>query len=527
MKSSKPDPIQKLASLVDEDHITKARKRGDEQLKNLTESEFLALRRRAKHDLYFLCKGVLRYDRLSPNLHGHLCAWHARNSASRFKEELLPRGHYKSTVITVGHSVQLGLTDDDGEAPWPANLGPNCRTLICHEIVDTASDFLLQITGHFLSNPILLGLFPELVPNRKEQRINLSELELPRSENWSEASYSTMGVGGRNQGKHFNYLKLDDLIGDKARDSATEMQRAKDWFDNIQAFFSAFVQDKFDLVGTRWAYDDLYKHVHDTYGSAVLKYIRPAIIHDKDGNPVPLFPEQFTLESFEQIKKNKRVWSAQYANDPREGASLFENHWKRFYTRLNYESVMYQKKVYHVDDMDKVILIDPAMSGKAGIVVTGGSYDANYFILEALKAEWSPPDMVDLIFKLVQKWQPRAVAIEKVLFSGLYEHWLADAMKLRGIYFRVEPITTSNKAKEARVLGLSNYYAAGQIIYHPSQELLIEEHDNFGATDDYHMLDALAQGPQVWRKGVQSTRLETNENAFAHVLSSADPIGGY
>src|SRR4051812_46485780 len=56
-----------------------------------------------------------------------------------------------------------------------------------------------------------------------------------------------MGVGGKSQGRHYDYLKLDDLIGDKARDSKAEMQTAKDWIDNIQAFFTEFTRARWIL----------------------------------------------------------------------------------------------------------------------------------------------------------------------------------------------------------------------------------------------------------------------------------------
>lgn len=482
--------------------------------------------------MFFLTKGVLKYNKLSPNLHGHLCAWHDRNKHARFKEELLPRGHFKSTVITIGGGVQLGLPSDDLlDLPVVHTLGTNGRYLICHELAESASAFLLEITGHFLANPTLMALFPECVPVRGKQRINLAELELPRSQDWKEATYDTMGVGGRSQGYHYNYLKLDDLIGDKARDSKTEMQRAKNWFDNIQSFFSSFTEDYLDLVGTRWAFDDLYQHAADQYGVKLLKYIRPAeeVIIDADGNKqlVPIFPEQFTTESFEIIKKNKVVWSAQYANNPAAGGTLLEQRWKKLYTWNGHNRILYNKTIYNVEEMDRVILIDPAMEGKAGFVVTGMASDGMIFILEALKDSWRPPDLVDLIFQQTDRWQARIVAIEKVLFSGLFEHWLKDAMKLRGKHFRVEPISTGGKAKEARVLGLSNYFAAGQIAFHPSQVDLLEEFDTFGATDNYHMLDALAQGPQVWRKGVAKKWLEDKEKAYDSVLKDRHPIGGY
>lgn len=529
--SDKPVTEADLNALLDEKKITKLRKEGDTRLSNLTQSQVDAMRYRAKNDLFFLSYAVLGYSRLSVNLHGSLCTWMMKHRDKQFKEILLPRSHFKSTVATVSDGIRIALPDVGEDAEWPANLGTNCRILICHEAKEKAGKFLYEITQHFLSNPMLMALFPECVPTPKVHRINLSELELPRTEKWGEATYSTMGTGGRNQGAHFNYLKLDDLIGDVARDSPTVMQGAKEWFDNIQAFFSSFVVDHMDIVGTRWAFDDLYAHVEEQYGAELFKYVRGAeeIV---DGKLTPIFPEEFTTKSFQILKKNKKVWAAQYANDPTLGATEFDLHWKRSFTfdgphRIRARTLTGSSRVLDLLDLDVCILIDPALTGLTGLVVTGVDSLGNTYILEALKDSWSSPDLTDLVFKLVHRWNPRVVAVEKVLFSALYEHYWKEAMKSRGKTFRIEPVSTKNVEKDARIRGLSNYFAAGQIFFHPDHKDLHTEFAQFGASDNTHMLDALAMGPKVWRKGVNMQKLEENSYMPTAAETGRDPIGGY
>jgi hypothetical protein len=521
-----------ISSLISEENITKARKLSDKKMESLTTDQYKYLRKRAKLDLFFLCTAILGYNKLSAKLHGELCWWLMRNWKQRFKEILLPRSHYKSTIVTIGHSIQIPLPDESGIAPWPENLGTNVRLLIGHETAEQASRFLVSIAGHFLSNPLLMGLFPECVPTAKKQRINKYELELPRSEIWNEATYDTMGVGGKSQGKHYDYLKLDDLIGDKARDSKAEMQTAKDWFDNIQAFFTEFLKAKFDLVGTRWAYEDLYNHAHITYGPSLLKYIRAAEeLNEATGELEPIFPEAFTTESFAILKKNPKIWSAQYANDPAAGANELLPQWKRYYEWAGYNKLRYavgESWMYHnIMNLDRVILIDPATVGKSGFIVTGSASDEKIFILEATKNDWRPPELVDYIFKAVVRWQPRLVAIEDVLFSAIFKPWLESEMKLRGIRFIVVPIKTGGKAKDARVRGLTNYWAAGCIYHHITQVDFEEEFNKFGATEDYHMLDALAQGPQVWTKPYTQERWDSFKQAEQILLAERDAETGY
>lgn len=532
--------------LRDEENITKARKEADKrfQEEELDDETIKYLRSRCKNDLFFLNTAILGYDRLSENLHGDFCSWLGRNRGWQFKEALLPRGHYKSTIGTIADSVQIALPDVDKNNPWPRSLGPDCRTLICHETDGQASNFLFAITGHFLSNPLLMGLFPEIIPSPRVHRINRHELELPREQKWPEPTIDTMGVGGKSQGRHYNYLKLDDLIGDKARDSTTLMDAAKEWFDNIQSFFSKFDEDHFDIFGTRWAFDDLYSHVHERYGDELLRYIRGVeeptgpIVNEKTGERmmIPIFPEGgFTPARLAVLRKNRKIFSAQYANNPEEGATEFDKGWKRWYHRIN----RYQLAVFsgqsqtriEEKDLDICILIDPAMSGLSGIVVTGSDRSNRIFILEAIKENLKPPELCSLVFKLVARWQPRLVAIEEVLFSGIFKHWFETEMRLRGTYFNIFPVSPvvggRAMSKPMRVRGLSNYFSAGQIHFLPAQTNIIEEFDTFGATKNYHMLDALAYGPDVWMPAISRAKMASFAAAEQRILAGRDDNTGY
>lgn len=536
-------------SLLDEDSITTARKQADQHLQKIDTDTYNFLRHRCKTDLFFLNTGILGHDRLSEGLHLHMCKWAARNADWQFREILLPRGHFKSTVMTITDGIQIVLPDVGGDQPWPRNLGPDCRLLICHETDGQASNFLFAITGHILSNSLLMGLFPEIIPSPRKHRINRHELELPRSHTWPEPTVDTMGVGGRSQGRHYNYIKFDDLIGDKARDSKVVMDAAKEWFDNIQSFFSRFSEDHFDLIGTRWAYDDLYAHIHERYGDQLLKYIRGVEEPTgPDGELEPIFPlggdgkPEFTLKKLEILRKNRKVWTAQYANNPEEGATEFDKSWKRWYHWIAYNHIaVFSGKAetrINIRDLDICILYDPAMSGEAGIVITGtdkttiGNHVGRVFILEALQDSWRPPEACNLMFKLVQRWQPRIVAIEEVLFSGLFKPWFEAEMKLRKQFFNIIPIGPivggKTLSKPARIRGLSNYFSAGAIYFSAKgQENIVKQFDTFGATTNYHMLDALAYGPEVWMPAMSRATWDKYKVAEEELLSMRDATTGY
>ena len=315
-----------------QDSIDKGRREADKKFASFTQDQIVFLRRKAKTNLFFLASGILGYTKLTESLHLDFCKWAKSTNNEQYREALLPRSHYKSTVFTISDSIQIVLPDDLKDQPYPRNLGTSARLLISHETSEAATRFLNSITSHFTTNPLLMGLFPECVPNPRQHRINKLELELPRSAIWSEPTIDTVGVAGRSQGRHYNYIKCDDIYGAAARDSKAERESTILWVDNLQSLLISPRTDHIDFVGTRWAHDDVYAHIHKVYGDRLKKYIRACEEYDPIAKKrLPIFPEEFSPESLEILKKNRIVWNAQYANNPFEGGSKFDPAWLRFY----------------------------------------------------------------------------------------------------------------------------------------------------------------------------------------------------
>lgn len=513
-----------------DENIERTASEAKQKRDKLGKEEWKQLRIKAKQDLYFLSR-LLGYNDISPNLHGHFCAWLDATSHEQFRCTLLPRGHIKSTIATVADSIRCILPDDSGRMPWPYNLGTEARICIIHEVDKQAQRFLFQITQQITANPALIALFPEILPTKGLHKVNQSELILPRNGIYSEPTIDTMGAGAAAQGKHYNLIKPDDIYGVNARDSDAEHNRIVDWIDNLESFFTNAKLDHLDYVGTRYSHDDGYDHIFRLYGAKLKRYIRPVQERQKDGTLQYIYPERFDDEQAERLKKNPKVW-IQYTNDPDIHGKEFEEHWKRFYKfrdKFTVETTDIANRVITSDvrDMDRIVLIDPAMKGFAGIVVTGVDERNRIFCLEAKKEEWKPPELVQEVFRIVNQWNPRLVVIEEVLFSGLFKHWFESEMRLRNRRFHIEPCKTNNKQKEVRVRGLANYFASGLIFFNKNQFDLIEEFDQFGATDNYHMLDAMAQGPQFWRKGETRNMIEEQRKAAESVLQGRDRISGY
>lgn len=531
--------------------ITEGQRKAEAYLKQagFNAEQVAHLRIKTKKDLFFCCYSVLGYDKLSPHLHGDFCDWHKDTERELYRLGLLPRSHYKTTIGTIGDTIQTALPDDLGDSAYPRNLGTDLRLLLAHEKHESASRFLFSITQHFTSNPVLTALFPECVPNPRIHRINRYELELPRKSIWSEPTIDTMGVGGKNQGRHYNKIKCDDIYGAEARDSKAERESTILWFDNVPSYFITPATDQLDVYGTRWAFDDIYAHYLSVYkilgiNPAGRDYLQVQSFLPATGEEgqlsvykraaiesgVPIFPEQFTLKSFQILKKNPKVWNAQYANDPREGAAKFKSEWIRYYNKSGRDIVVINydgPEHISFDSLDRIILIDPAITGLTGIAVTGTDKKNRVFVLESTKRVFKTEELLAYLFSLVIKYRPRTVVVEEVVFSALYEPLIQREMSLRNLRFRIDMEKVGKVEKEVRVDGLANYFAASQIFFSMDQKDLIEEFHQYGATDNYHILDALAMGRKYWRAGVNQRLIDQYRQAEETLQIGMDQITGY
>lgn len=536
--------------LGDPEAISQARHQAEDTYRDLGSVEVDDLRRRAKTDLFFFSYGILGYDLLSPRLHGHLCRWLERTRSTQYRILLLPRGHYKSTVLTISGSVQMALPNDAGVQDHPWSLGTDLKLLLAHENRESASRFLYEVSEAFLRKPLMLALFPECIPDRRRQRINKWELELPRNTHSKEPTFDTIGAGGAAQGRHYNRLVLDDLVGEAARESTTVMNTVLNWFDNATSLLTRPKMDGFDLIGTRWSYKDVYEHAMEMYGvdkdlsvmrcmseGDVPDGIAAAYLRGAEEKGEPIFPEEFPPEFLERLKKNPMVYAAQYANNPLEsGLTEFDAGWLKYYNKRGSYIYIFDgegTRRQDIYDLDRVILIDPSMgerneSDESGLVVTGTDERGNIYLLETIKKRLKPPDLMDALFGLYFKWSPRCISFEDVVFSGLFAYWFEEKcreMKVSPSIYRYKP--GGKRSKKARILGMGNYFADGRVFIDEDMEQFKQEYQWFGITDSEHLLDAFAQGPEVWRYTKTREEAEKAEKRVKALIDQRSSLTGY
>lgn len=222
-------------------------------------TDVVELQERLKTDLRFLYKEVCGYDLWDEKLHGDYpgdpekgipCGlWYFLEHSGLEKLILMPRGHLKSTEVTVVWVIQQILRD------------PNIRVCINNAIFGTAASFVATIAAHLDNDKPLAEVFgtfhgPRSVWN--QDQITISQRTLPRA----QPTVMAASVETTLNGKHFDLILNDDLV-------EPNNVRTKEQIEKV----IAFQQDCYNqldpggtivVIGTRWANQDLYGEILNT-----------------------------------------------------------------------------------------------------------------------------------------------------------------------------------------------------------------------------------------------------------------------
>lgn len=492
-------------------------KKADKTRAGLSTEQIHKYRARCKRDLFFLNSAIIGNKDLQPQFHGEWCEWIRKTFYHKqFALGLLPRAHFKTSTKTVTHNIQCALPYDEMDRQhdeyllyetediykplaYPMDLGREIRTLIVHEVEDEAARFLFQITLHFMTNPMLIALFPECIPERRVQIINRTTLTLPRDGIYGEPTFDAKGVSAKQQGNHYNLISPDDIYGKEARKSDRESEQRKEFIDGIFGFMNNLSKDHIFAVGTRYKFDDVYGHMIDKFGSTMDVYRRKVEELDPEtGREEIVFHERISRDALEVIKKNKEVYYSEWLNDPEQIGEGFNPEWWRTFEWLDSHRITVfdghpeHATIVNIRDMYTMIHIDPGEK-TGGFVITGTDYWWRTFTLAAIPIQFSSPQLMELLFNQVVKWQPQLVTIEYDAAQHLLGDWAKSEMNNRKIYFEIHPYKTNKREKNNRIEELGILYAANQLFHNDTQTELNTEFKIFGKSKDIHILDALAQ----------------------------------
>lgn len=400
--------------------------------------------------------------------------------------DLWAREHYKSTIVTVGLTIQEILKNPD----ITVGIFSHTRSI--------ATAFLRQIKREFEQNLRLQELFPHIKPPSKADKRLWSEsggLVVERQSNPKEATVEAWGlVDGQPIGKHFDLLVYDDVVTRASVNTPEQIAKTTEAWElslNLGAHGG-----RRRMVGTRY-------HFHDTYqdilarGAAEPRIYAATDTGKADGKPVFL-----SLAALRQKRRDMGpyVFGCQMLQDPvADRVQGFLAEWFRTVP----ENTVFSR-------MHRYIVVDPAGECKKDsdytvMWVVGLGQDQNYYVIDGIRERLNLTGRADALFELHRRHAPLAVGYEKYGQQADIEH-INDRMGREGYFFPITPLG-GNIPKNDRIRKLTPLFEQGRIFFRQNirhedaqgqvkdlgDVFLKEEFTQFPVAKHDDMLDCLAR----------------------------------
>jgi hypothetical protein len=168
--------------------------------------------------------------------------WLAFQRARQYTLILAPRGHGKSTILTVGYALHRVLSN------------PDERVLIVSATGMQAQGFLREIRTHLEKNPRIIEIFGDQRGDRwTDREITLAS----RKRMAKESTLTAAGAEGAIISRHYDTIILDDVVDENAARIQTARDRMEQWFYKV-LLPCLEPNGRLHVIGTRYHPDDLY-----------------------------------------------------------------------------------------------------------------------------------------------------------------------------------------------------------------------------------------------------------------------------
>jgi predicted phage terminase large subunit-like protein len=358
---------------------------------------------------YIFAKYILGYSKLT-DVHKLWCV--DSENISKRKLILRPRGTYKSTLHTVSYIL------------WRIIQNPNIRILIANSTSDNAEAFLREITSQLIRNTKFTDVFGKLLDANASKVSSITVNT--RTKHAKEPTVSCIGVLGNLVSNHYDLVLCDDLCNAADRESESIREKKKAWYRDLLSILEP--DGEIVVVGTPWAYSDLYAYIEHELNPKLLPAEQYLIIKEgcylEDGI-TPKFPAILPIEILERLKieKGPLEFSSQYMVKvmPQEAQIFFENDFKTF-DYLGTNRVKDGDKVYEVEFVGYCDLsIGKSKSSDFTALVTlGKGKEGTVYIVDIVLERMPPDRTMEVIFAKHKIFDYKKYGVESNVFQSLF-----------------------------------------------------------------------------------------------------------
>lgn len=425
---------------------------------------------------------------------------------------------------------------------------PSTRTLLVSANDTNAKKLGSRVDYHFKSNAVYRTLFPETLPTAAEiWSAGSMHVHRPGTGGvHGEGTFDYLGVGGALQSRHYDRIIQDDLVGMKAIESESIMDKTIDYHKLVLGAFEsddATHENDEIIVGNRWGYADLNSYIreeepwfrietHSALGGCCARHPLG----------VTIFPEMFDVTKLAKFKQRlgAYLFSCQFLNDPSAPETAdFKIADLRFYDV--YKNANERQAIRHeVEDgvvmrdspvsfLSLAMVVDPNHSGNEGmgrsrhaICVVGISDSMDYYLLEYWADRASYDTFFSQVYKIAENWGIREVGFETIAAQkyakyhieqrNMSEKWPVKIIDLNGEVDN--PGGGTSRKKEWRIRNVMGpIFERRKFWIRRGMQKFIEEYKTFPKGKFMDILDALAYAPQLLNNHVPWDRHMTMLNA--------------
>ena len=456
------------------------------------------MRAKADADLYFFCTEVLGFTLFEGEPHGALCRWLQRPSRFGKRLVLMPRGSFKSSLMTVGYAL------------WKIAKDPSIRVLIDSDLRANSKKFAGQVREFIEAGSRFRQLYGDLA---REPGWTEDYFTVRREVIIKEPTVMTSGIDQVVVSLHFDLVIVDDLVNNTNINTAEQIEKAAEHIRLLSPLMELTeINPSAEriVLGTRWHDADVYGQILRSSG------MRDDEIEErleegeteigewdifyrkdrrKDGSPLfSLFTDGFLRGKRAEL--GSALYAANYENNPVPGEdAVFRREWFRYWKPPLPEGLVV------------VTAIDPAISERrhgdySAVVTVGADFtaaDKKLYVLEAWRGRVNPRDLINKVFETYMAFGPSIVGLEEVSFQRALRFLLEDEGGRRGTWIPVRQMKPdSRETKEMRLRALQPLFQEGQIYLTRDMYALEMELLRFPKGQHDDLVDALAYAFQLF-----------------------------
>lgn len=426
----------------------------------------------------------------------------SRLTPSRRKFFSMFRGSFKTTVL-LGYVIWTFC--------WAVATGKPVS--ICYNTAtkENAEAFMIDFRETILGSELLHWIFPQL-PREPSQFRKWTKWRVE----FKNVKFHVASLDTRQVSRHYTIIINDDLVNDKNAYSATEREKILNQWKLQKAIATRYAKFQVGIeidTGTPFHHKDLVSHIRKipTYEHFIIPYA----LEDGRGHVDPVkengilsFPEMFCWEDFRIARDDMGAsfFATQYGLETVDEADqLSKPEWIRRWS-------------YLPDVRKRVMIVDPAglkekTSSATGVNISDIDQNGQIYIIHGLKYWVTPKDLILLMVRLKDQYNPDEIYVEKEKYSIT----IADTMEHLAPKLNFSYVEPKGMSKPSRILRMRQYFETGRILLGPGMSGLEDSILAYsGEPEGFDDLDAMAyqltvmNPPKRGQRRVEQDRTSTD-----------------